>query len=384
MTLGRKRGIGIVAALAVVICWVAASWISTAAFLLDVGGMTGGIRAWMPVRTHAVTTRDLTVPTRHGPVEARLFLPDGVPTARTAIVFPGIHGGGADEPRLARFSTRLAATGITVLTVPLPDLRVFRVTGRSTDMIEDATAWMTSAPDLTPTGRTMLVGISFAGGLALVAAGRPSLANRLDGVVTVGAHGDLARTLHYLCTGRLPDGTTRTPHDYGLAVIALGAVPKLVPAEQAAALEHGILTYLTASLDESPEQRQAKALLASASAERDALAEPAHTILREVIARDVTSLGRVLDPLVDDLARDPALSPERSPVTRAPVYAIHGHDDNVIPALETTMLAADLRARGNGRVYALVSPALSHVGLDADVSFADRWQLLRFWHRLID
>ena len=230
----------------------------------------------------------------------------------------------------------------------------------------------------------MLVGISFAGGLALVAAGRPSLANRLDGVVTVGPHGDLARTLHYLCTGRLPDGTTRTPHDYGLAVIALGAVPKLVPAGQAAALEHGILTYLTASLDESPEQLQAKALLASATAERDALAEPARTILREVIARDVTSLGRVLDPLVDDLARDPALSPERSPVTRAPVYAIHGHDDNVIPALETTMLAADLRARGNGRVYALVSPALSHVGLDADVSFADRWQLLRFWHRLID
>ena len=43
---------------------------------------------------------------------------------------------------------------------------------------------------------------------------------------------------------------------------------------------------------------------------------------------------------------DPALSPERSAPPPVPVYLLHGTDDNVIPAVESALLAADLRARG--------------------------------------
>src|SRR5262245_55241980 len=100
MTSRRKRAIVYASAAAFAIAWGLSSWIATAAFLIDVSGAGSGIRRWLPVSAETVSTRDLTVPTRYGPVAARAFLPGGATTSRTAIVFPGIHGGGADEPRL--------------------------------------------------------------------------------------------------------------------------------------------------------------------------------------------------------------------------------------------------------------------------------------------
>src|SRR5690606_1184757 len=106
------------------------------------------------------------------------------------------------------------ASGLTVVCTPLPELRRFRITDRSTDMIEDVTAWIADQPGMAPDGSVTLVGFSFAGGLALVAAGRPALHTRLRAVVSIGGHGDLTRTLRFMTTGQLPDGSTRTPHDY--------------------------------------------------------------------------------------------------------------------------------------------------------------------------
>jgi hypothetical protein len=76
-------------------------YVVTAAFLLDLAGGTSRRRALRPVRGHPVHTRDFDVPTRHGPVTARLSEPD-VSTRRTLAVFPGVHAGGVDEPTTSR------------------------------------------------------------------------------------------------------------------------------------------------------------------------------------------------------------------------------------------------------------------------------------------
>ena len=54
-----------------------------------------------------VTVADVTVPTRHGDVPARLYTAASS-HRRRIIVFPGIHAGGVDEPRLDTFVARLA------------------------------------------------------------------------------------------------------------------------------------------------------------------------------------------------------------------------------------------------------------------------------------
>jgi acetyl esterase/lipase len=384
MTPHRKRIAAVAALAAILLIALAAAWpyISTAVFLLDMSGAQPGLRRFLPVARYTVTTRDLGVPTRYGDVTARIYQ-STAPHPRSVAVFPGVHGGGVDEPRLVLFCGRLAATGVSVLCVPLPELREFQVTSRSTDVIEDVTRWLSDQPALAPDHRVGLVGVSFGGGLAMVAAGRPALRDRLRLVVSVGGYGDLPRTLHFLCTGRLPDGRVLRPHDYGLAVVALDVVGSLVPPAEQPALAHAVRTFLEASLDDTPEQVQATALLADARRQLAALDEPAKSIFQSVLARDVGRLGGRLDPLIDQLASDPALSPERSSPPTAPVFLLHASDDNVIPPTETPLLAAHL-ARAGTPVRWLVTTALAHAGVHQSVAVSELWKLVRFWKDVRD
>jgi len=367
------------------LAWLAGPYISALALIIDVSGREVAWRRWIPARVLPVDTEDLAVPTRHGPVQGRLYRPRGGPGAstRTMLVVPGLHAAGVEEPRLDRLSTRLAGEGITVLSLPLPDLRQFLVTPRSTDVIEDAARWLAGQPAITPTGRIGLIGISFGGGLTLVAAGRPSLAGRLDMVVSFGGHGDLPRVLRYLCTGLLPDGTRQPAHDYGTAIFLIAALPHLVPAAQVAPLDRAIRVFLDASMVDVAEPARGASLFREARDLGLALPEPARSIMADVSARDATRLGPRLLALTEQVGGHPALSPERSPATQARVFLIHGATDTVIPQTETPSVAAFLERSGAAQVEWMLSPSISHADAAEAVTPVDVWNLLRFWVRLL-
>lgn len=367
----------------VVAAWLAAPYVNSAAFILDLAGSGGLARRLMPVRVRAVTARDLQVPTRYGDEAARVYEPAGGST-RSLIVFPGVHAGGIDEPRLVAFSRRLASTGVTVVSMPLPDLRQFRITPQSTDIIEDATRWLAANRALAPTGRVGLVGVSFAGGLALVAAGRQSLAGKVQLVVSLGGHADLPRVMTFLCTGVLPDGATRTPHEYGIVLILIGALEHLVPADQVEPLRATILTFLEASSLDQTDVPRSKALFDLARARTAALPEPARTYMQWVNDRNAAALGEKLLPLVEVLGGAPALSPDRSPATAVPAFLLHGATDNVIPSSETPLAAAYLAERGNAHVKWLLTPLLTHATVSDRVAVGDAWQIVRFWKEMLD
>ena len=100
-------------------------------------------------------------------------------------------------------SRELAALGHPVLTVELPDLDALRYHDRTTDMIEDAAAG--DARRRSRRGRAIgVLGISFGGGLSIVAAGGPAIRDGVAFMLAFGGHGDLPRTLRYLCTGPRP------------------------------------------------------------------------------------------------------------------------------------------------------------------------------------
>lgn len=369
--------------------WCVGPYVAGAAFVIDVSGQDVFWRTWLPVSVRPVVTEDVWIPTRHGAIAGRLFLPaDGVAAStRTVMVVPGLHTAGAEEPRLARLTTRLAGEGMTVLSLPLPDLRQLRVTPRSTDMIEDAALWLIAQPQVTPQGRISLFGISFGGGLSLVAAGRPSLADKVDIVVSFGGHADLPRVLRYACTGALPDGTRQPAHDYGAALLLLAAAANLVPADQAAPLERAVRAFLDASIADSTDPARGSSLFAEAQRMGDALPEPARSIMADVSARDVSRLGPRLLPLAELIGGNPALSPERAPPTRARVFLIHGSVDRVIPQTETLSLAAYLDrapARRGNPVQSLLTPAIAHATAVRAVTAADAWAVVRFWVKIAD
>jgi dienelactone hydrolase len=356
-----------------------------AAFVVQAAGIQGVVRrvaAWQTVPV-SETLDGYAVPWRSGTLRAHAYHPGRV-LGRGIMLVPGVHAAGIDEPRLVGFARDLASMGHPVLTVELPDLTHYQITPRTTDMIEDAAAWMLRQPEYSgEDGRVGMMGISFGGGLSIVAAGRPSIRDHIAFVLSFGGHGDLPRTLQYLCTGIQPDGTVRPPHDYGLAIVLLGAADQVVPHEQVQPLRDAILSFLEASRLDMIDKAKAAVEFARAKSLEATLAEPSRTYMGYVNARDVKRLGPILLPHMSALGGDPALSPSRSAPPACPVYLLHGSDDNVVPAVESVLLARDLRARGV-IVHQLATPLITHAEVDRSSTATAIWRLIDFWSDLLD
>ena len=227
-------------------------------------------------------------------------------------------------------------------------------------------------------------GISFAGGLSVVAAGRPSLAGRLAFVFSFGGHANFQRVVRYLCSGEEPPAAdienapkVPVPHDYGVAIVALDLAGELVPADQVDPLKAGILKFLHASHLALFDQKQAEREFAEARAQEAAIGEPGRTFLHLVNGRDVKALGQMLLPHVANLGDDAALSPDRSPAPDVPVFLLHGAEDNVVPALETLLLGRHLER--HTKVHVLLTPLISHAEVDKPATTTDVVHLVRFW-----
>ena len=102
-----------------------------------------------------------------------------------------------------------------------------------------------------------------------------------------------------------------------------------------------------------------------------------------VNTRDVARLGPVLLPHLSTLGGDPALSPARSPLPPAPVYLLHGTDDNVVPAIESVLMARELE-QAHHTVHLLLTPLITHAEVDRSSTAKATWALIDFWSRLLD
>ena len=330
-----------------------------------------------------------TIRTRHGDVRTRLYRPDSI--RRLVLLVPGVHAMGIDEPRLIGLSNELAATGLGVVTMELPDLAGYRFTPETVDMIEDGARWLSARRDLTPDGTIGLMGISFAGGLSMVAAGRPSIRDRLAFVFSFGGHGDLPRVLRYLCTGLeplrpgAPAGTpapVRPPHDYGVAVILVGIADRMVPPAQVEPLRRGIVTFLTASQLDPIDKTKAATVFEEARAIAAQLPEPAASLMKAVNSRDVKGLGARLLGVLEGIDYPDSLSPDHSAPPRAPVFLLHGADDTVIPSVESLLLAQHLER--TTRVRTLLSGLITHAEVDRGAAAAEVLKLVGFWAELLN
>jgi dienelactone hydrolase len=381
MRLARLVTLIVVAVLVATMAYVGAPYARAASLFVRVGNVGGRLEAVADSTARHVTVLPRhTVPTRQGDVEAQFYKPDGR-VRRSVLLVPGVHSMGIAEPRLTALANDLAGTGVTVMTLALPDLMAYRITARSADVIEDAVAWMAAQPELAPDGRIGMIGISFAGGLSIVAAGRPAIRDKVAYVVSFGGHGDLGRVLHYLATGeavKAPGVATIPPHDYGVAVILYAAADRVVPPEQVAPLRNGIGTFLLASQLTLVDMKQANATFAKAREMVKELPEPSATYLKYVNDRNVAALGPILVPHLG-LEADPAASPERARfLPTAPVFLLHGDEDTVIPAAESVVLGQYFGSKGV-EVRVLLSHIITHAELDRSAAAGESWKIIAFW-----
>ena len=363
----------------------------------DIGGTPATLASW---RTYAFARQpDMWVPTRAGNIPARLYQPEGR-VRRTLLLMPGVHRDGIDESRLVGLAEDLSATGYRVVTVAAPDLQRFKITPEVTDVIEDAVKWTSEQPQFRTDGKIGVVGISFTGGLSVVAAGRASIRDHVAFVMSFGGHGDLARALHYLASGEVLGDLEQAkqssavagadhvgvhpPHDYGLAVVLLNLADRVVPPEQVAALSKGIDGFLLASSLAVTDPPKSVPIFEEMKKYQETLPEPSRTYMQYVNDRAVDKLGPVLLPVIESLKNHPGmarLSAERATPPTAPIFLLHGVDDSVIPSVETVLLAEHLK--GKAEVTGLLSGLITHAEVNRTPGAIEVWRLASFWRQIM-
>jgi hypothetical protein len=339
------------------------------------------------LQTHPVSIADPhTVSTRHGDVSAQFYTPENF--SRTVLLIPGIHSAGIEEPRLRALAHELAATGVNVMTMALPDLQRYHISPDATDTIEDTVLWLARQSRWAPDGRVGVLGVSFAGGLAVAAASRPSMRDTLAYVVSFGGHGDLQRVMRYLATGEeatIEGLVNPPPHDYGVAVILYGLADRgVVPQTQVEELRRGVETFLLASQQSMVDQVKANRTFKDAREFENTLPEPSRTYMKYVNDRATKKLGAVLEHHLKQLgADDPALSADlATQVPPMPIYLMHGDEDNVIPAAESAMLYRYLQSKG-ADVHLLLTRVVTHAEVNKTAAATEGLKLIAFWAAIL-
>jgi dienelactone hydrolase len=317
--------------------------------------------------TVPVRVEDIQFPTATGLVRARLYLPQVPRNAPGLIVLHGVHHQGIDEPRLRSFAAAMAGCGLQVLTPELPGIKDYHIDHDSVKMIRESARWFTQRANA-PVG---VMGLSFSGGLALVAATDPDYRSDFKFVLAVGSQDAMEHVANYYLDGRevRPDGTSEqlAPHEYGALVLEYEHLEDFVPAEDEDAIRLVLREHLYE--DKAAEAAAGAKLNARQKAEAAQLTNSSSPLTKTLLAASTKR----------HLLQMESLSPDGKLKTMTtPVYLLHGRADNIIPSAETMWMASELPPSTLKEV--LISPVLSHLNMDGSKpSLEDQWNIVHFF-----
>jgi hypothetical protein len=304
------------------------------------------------------------------PLTARFYYPVGDDHAPMVIVLHGVHHLGIEEPRLVAFATALSSHGLLAVTPELTDLADYRITPEAILSIGECAHFVRQSSGRPAT----IIGLSFAGGLALMAAAQPRWRDDIGLIVAVGAYDDLQRVLEYYATNIVtwPSGkTTVLPaHEYG-PLIAVYDYPAEFFSARDVPVARTALRYLLWE-DRARAEAEAKRLSPQGAQFMELLFQHHIDVLSPVLLPGVRRYHDVLA----------ALSPHGHLAgLRASVYLLHGAADNIVPASETEYLERDLPP--HCLRAALITPVFSHLGLNTSPTLLDQLKLVHFMSDLL-
>jgi pimeloyl-ACP methyl ester carboxylesterase len=321
--------------------------------------------------TVAVATQDFSFPAEAATgtqmVRARVYLPAGKPNAPAMVILHGVHYLGIDEPRLMGFAAAMASCGVRVLTPELPDIKDYHVSEDSVRTIGESVKWYAEQTG----GPVGVMGLSFSGGLTLVAAADPLYHPDFKFVVAVGSQDSMARVTQYYRTGEdvRPDGSEEVlpAHEYGPLVLEYEYLEDFIPRRDLGPVRAVLRAHLYE--DKVAEARASLRLNEVQKGEALELMDATSPATRARIAAAIAKHN-------DELA---GVSPRgRLKTLNTPVYLLHGQADNIIPSAETLWMASELPREDLKAI--LVSPVLSHLDLDgAKPGVMDEWRLMHFF-----
>lgn len=302
---------------------------------------------------------------------ARIYTPRGVSDPPGLVIAHGVHHLGVDEPRLQRFSRAIASAGVVVYTPELKELADYRIDVRSNKSIGRAAIELKQRVHRTTVG---VMGLSFAGGLAMLVAADPQWAGSISFVVAVGAHDDLPRVARFFATNEIPeaDGTTLKmhAHDYGAVVLVYSRPDLFFPDKDVVLARDALKKWLWE--DQDGARKIEEGMTPAGKAKMDLIFDHREDIL----APELLAFIARVEPAMKKVSPHGNLEG-----LRAHVYLLHGAGDSVIPPSETRWLAVD--APADTVKAALVSNAIQHVELEGKPAYKEQWDLVHFMAMLL-
>jgi pimeloyl-ACP methyl ester carboxylesterase len=316
---------------------------------------------------YAVEEKQIELHLDTGDLRAKLYRPRESENPPGLVLVHGIHQLGMNEPRSRSFARALASVGVLVLAPEIPELTDYRVELSTVNAISGCAAYLARVTGRTATG---VAGISFAGGLALIAAADPKLQKSIGFVVAVGAHHDLTRLVHYYAgeTVKGPDGQPydTPPHPYGARVLIYSYLDELFTDRDRPIARETLRTYL------HDEHKRAKS-------RADQLSEEGKKLMLRILDHDdEETVHRILMSLLEDHRdRLQSVSPRGKLANlKAQVLLIHGADDPVVPATETPWLAREIPSHLLRQ--SLVTPIMRHAEIEQKPAMGEYIKLVHF------
>jgi pimeloyl-ACP methyl ester carboxylesterase len=294
------------------------------------------------------------------PIRAKLYVPQNVEHPPALVVVHGLHQLGMEEPRLVNFAKALAEIGVEVLTPQVDAIADYRVVPESIDVIGKSAQELGRIDGRPQVG---VLGLSFAGGLSLMAAADPKYADSICFVAAVGAQDDVQRVEHYLVEGRTewPDGRplTTPPHEYGWLILIYSHPEDFFAPADVEVARNSLRLLLHEDVNGAKHLSQQ--LSGSGQALMNAIFQHQRDSFRAKLTAD----------LAWHSAEAVAVSPHgHLQGLKARVLLVHGEGDDVIPPSETEWLAKDIPS---GHLQAaLISRAISHVNLERQPGWRDQ------------
>jgi dienelactone hydrolase len=284
------------------------------------------------------------------PLIADLYLPQSEGPYPGIVLNHGVSDLGKDDPRLVNFADAVARTGFAALVPEFENLKAFRVRPSDVSEIVAAYEYLADRPDVIP-DRVGLFGFSYAGGLAVLAASDPAIADRVRFCFLLGSYYDLENVVTYMTTGM-----------YRLNGVWTYLEPR----------NSGRWAFLINSADLIEDEQDRETLVEIARAKWDdadadvaglveSLGEEGRRAYDLMVNKDPERTRALIDGLsprvreyLDELSLD-----EKIGRLRAHLIVGHGRDDNLIPYTESLLLAANVPPEAS--VHLAILDSFQHV-----------------------
>ncbi len=262
-----------------------------------------------------------------GDMQADVYRKAGAQSRGTIMVIHGMTVTGNRDPRVVNLGRALAEAGYTAVAPLIPGIQDQQIRQSVYDDVALALQRVSEDADLCPSGKVALLGPSFSGSAALIAAARPENIERVSSICTIGPYATIVGAFDFFFHAEKPDEYGKTIVLWNFIEYGIGKNKAVLQALKLATLDNGHRR--------APEDCELPAYLESMKAKD-----------RELFERLRHDHEFRLQLWEKEIINHPALEEIKPGIEcaanlragMAPLTLIHGRDDDVIPASESEAL----------------------------------------------